>query len=527
MGIRFNERAVASGSMAKRSWRAPVALLACALALALAACLVPTTKAAAYFSFGTVGVSLGSSYASLQVGSSTSVSVSISPSSSDQTLGCGMAKCPQVCDTEESLAAGYSCFDANGQCTCSGRSYSTYYPDAYASSSNAGVATAYLSGSTLVVTANGPGSATITVGASLRQYADGAASLQVDVSSPVSSGGSSSGDVGSPAPAPAPSVPSATPSATGVPQAAEAVESKSDELNETVLDTVAGKVILVERNGHEDAPAQLAKIVGTSDQVVFWQGASSEHPDYSWTFVGADLAENAASMPFDPTLSISKLGTGNVSNIMKQAKDGLVLDFAHEGPLPGTASLYVNVDASFADGTKLGLYCYDEDACAFKQVETEVTVEGGYASFKIDHCSSWALSTDDLAAYRLQETNTPGAKAQAERAVQAQDNIADEGSNGWIVPVAVGIVVVAAAVVAAVVLVRRRKRADNGADAAQSGASESGETFVSGAAFDAADKSKATFSDCSGEGDSTGSASVDDATAEVPPVAKDEPDDAR
>ena len=53
---RFGRDAAASGAGAVRSWRAPMALFACALVLALVACLIPATKAAAYFIFGTVDV---------------------------------------------------------------------------------------------------------------------------------------------------------------------------------------------------------------------------------------------------------------------------------------------------------------------------------------------------------------------------------------------------------------------------------------------------------------------------------------
>lgn len=460
---RFGREAAAFGAGAVHSWRAPMALFACALALALVACLIPTTKAAAYFSFGTVSVSLGSSYASLQPGTSTSVSVSLSPASSDQTLGCGMAKCPQVCDTEESVAAGYSCFDANGQCTCMGRQYSTYYPSAYASSSNSGVASAYLSGSTLVITANGAGSATITVGASLRQYADGAASIQVDVSAPPapdtgsegSTGGSGTSVPESPSSTPDTSAPSTTPSAAGIPQAATALESRDDGVNEQVLETAGGKVILAECNSYLDAPATLVKIVGTNDQVIFWSGASSERPDYSWTFTGDKLADDAATRPFDPTITVSKLGTGNVSNVMKQVKDGIVLEFAQKGDLPGEAVVYVNVDAAYGDGSALSLYDFDEQQCTFEQAAVDTPVEAGYASFSLTSAPpARALSTDNLASYELEETNTPGAVS-----VSKQDNIADEGTNGWIVPVAVGIVVVAILAIIAVVLVRRRKAA--------------------------------------------------------------------
>lgn len=460
-----------------RAWSAPAALLALALALALVASFVPLSQASAYFNFGTVGVSLGTTYVSLQAGASTNVSVSINPSASDQTQGCGMAKCPQSCDTKETIAAGYACFDANGQCTCNGGGYSTYYPQSYASSSNAGVASAYMSGSTLVITANGAGSATITVGASLRQYTDGAAYVQVDVSAPPapveppSSGGSSSGGTssgggsssGGEAPA---ALPSAAPSSSGVPEAAEAVESRDDDVNEKEMETDGGKVILSECNSHLDAPATLAKIVGTEDQVIFWSGTSSERPDYSWTFTGDKLKEDAADRAFDPTIAVSKLGTGNVANIMKQAKDGIVLDFAHSGDLPGEASVYVNVDASFDDGTVLKLYCFDPDKVAFGEAEAETTVEAGYASFTLTHCSTWALSTDDLSGYQLQETNTPGAKKQAtSQTAGASDTIgSDAGAGSWIVPAAAGIVALAAIAGAVVLVVRRRKRAGEGED---------------------------------------------------------------
>ncbi len=443
-----------------RAWTAPAAMLAAALALALAACLVPTTKAAAYYNFGTVGVYPGGSYLSVQAGQSTSTSISVDPSSSDQTLGCGMAKCPQVCTSEGATEAGYTCFDVNGQCTCAGTSYSTYYPEVYASSSNSGVATAYVSGGTLVVTGNSAGSATITVTASLRQWTTNSASIQVDVVAPPTSGGSTSSGGGGESPsseAPATSLPAAsTPSAAGVPQEATATESKDDALNETVIETVAGKVIVVEKNSFLETRVQFEKIIGTKDQVVFWSGSSSDRPDYSWTFVGEDVSADSPFLDFDPTITVSKLGTGNVSNIMKQAKDGLVMEFAHEGDLPGEASVYVKVGDAFADGTELGLFCFDDKSKRFERVQDGLKVQDGYVSFKTNHCSTWAFSTDDLASYEVEETNTPGAVS-----VNKQDNIADEGSNGWIVPVAVGIVVVAAAVVVVVVLVRRRKRADN------------------------------------------------------------------
>lgn len=427
---------------------APAAMLVAAVVLALVASLVPMAKASAYYGFDTVGVSTGSAYLTVQEGSSASTSVTVTPSSDSQTLGCGMAKCPQVCMTDDAIEAGYSCFDANGQCTCSGPKYSTYYPEVSASSSNSGVATAYVSGGTLVVTGHSAGSATITVNASLRQWTSNSASVQIQVSAPSSSStgaatGSASSGSASSSSAPLSSAP--------LPEAAQASDSRDDALNETVTETVAGKVYSVESNGFLSTSEELGKIVGTTDQVVFWSGSSSSSPDYSWTFVG-DEVDGAASLEFDPTITVSELGTGYVSNVMKQSQGGLVLEFAHDGALPGTASIYVKAEGVFSDGQSVRLFCFNEDERRFEAVEgDDLRVEGGYVSFKIDHCSTLALSADDLASYSVEEVNTP-------RAIAADEPVGTE--QGWAVPAAVVVVVLAVVgAMAAVAVARRRRRA--------------------------------------------------------------------
>lgn len=437
----------------------PRALVALSLVLALIVSFVPGTQAAAYYNFGTVNIYSGASYLSVQAGQSTSTSISVDPSSDDQTLGCGMAKCPQVCTSEGAIEAGYTCFDVNGQCTCAGTAYSTYYPEVFASSSNSGVATAYVSGGTLVVTGNSVGTATITVSASLRQWTNNSTSIQVTVTPAASSGessggGSSGGGASSSGGSAGTSAPSVPPSTSGIPQEATATDSRDDALNETVIETVAGKVYVVEKNSFLETRPVLEKIVGTQDQAVFWFGASSERPDYSWTFVGTDVAADSPYLEFDPTITVSKLGTGDVSNIMKQAEDGLVMEFAHEGELPGEASIYVKVDGSFADGTELRLFSFDDEEKCFRAEQEGIKVEGGYASFKTDHCSTWAFSTDDLARYEVEETNTPGAIAVDKKDVIA----AEQSTNPVLIAVAIAVVVVAL-LVAVMLVVRRARRA--------------------------------------------------------------------
>lgn len=463
-------------------------LLAAALVVALVASLLPLAQASAYYNLGTVSVQAGAARLTVQAGSTTSASVSVTPASDDQTLGCGMAQCPQVCTSGGAAEAGYTCFDVNGQCTCAGKAYSTYYAEVSATSSNSGVATAYVSGGTLVVQGHAAGSATITVNASLRQWTSGSTTVQVDVTAPATSGGSSSsggsGSMGGAATAAPGSSGGAGASAQGgsgahaaasagastaaIPQEAEVAVSRDDAKNETVTETVAGTVYSVEANSYLDTAEELGRIAGTGDQAVFWSGPSSDKPIWSWTFRGEDVSAEGASQPFDPTITVSKLGTGDVSNIMSQAKDGLVLDFAHDGMLPGKASIYVKVDGTFPDGSSVGLYLFSDAERRFERVQDGVSVADGYASFTIDHCSTWALSTDDLTGYAVEETNTPGAIA-----ADSSASIAADEPSVPVAGIAGGVVVVACVAVAAAIAVRRR-RAGAGAAVDVESAAEAG-----------------------------------------------------
>ena len=435
---------------------AKAAAVALSLMLAFAALPLFSTQAFAYFNFGTVQISLGGSNVSVQAGASTRVSVTVSPSSSDQTLGCGMAKCPQVCSGEGAIAAGYTCFDTNGQCTCAGSSYSTYYPQVSASSSNSAIASASVSGSSIVIEGKQPGTATINVNASLRQYTSNSTSLQVTVT------GSGSSNSGSGASGTGQSTATPKTDNVSIPDEANTMESRDDQFNEQIVETVAGKVYIAECNAYLNASEELAKIKGTTDQAVFWSGSSSTHPDYSWTFHGEDIPDNVETLNFDPTIALSKMGTGFVANIMGQAKDGLVMDFTHEGALPCEATLYVNVDAAYPDGETLGLYCYDEDADVFAKVMDGLNVQDGYATFKIVHCSTWAFSTDSLDSYNQLEVNTPGA-------ARASEGTMGASVPAWVIPVSIAIVAVAAVGVAVYFLVSRRRRAAVAAPASRIG----------------------------------------------------------
>lgn len=458
--------------------RRMVAVL-CAAALFSTLCI--PTQAWAYFSKPAVGIYFGSSAISLTTGSSSSVALTIDPSSESQLPGCGMSICPQACnglETPEGVMGG--CLNEAGWCTCGGTGYYTEYTQVTVSSSNPYVARASASGGALSIQALSPGTATITVYATLAKHVDTSASMTVTVSDPApsssdtssgggSTGGSSGGSTGgagggstgggSGTGSGTVSVTAAGSSATSAAAAAASASGGDDKVVE--LQTEDGKkVIVAKATDAASAAEELKKVAGTEGTVTFWSGGTLDAPSISWTFKGSDLSADA-DLNIDPTVQVSRKGTDDVATLLTDVKSAIVMDFAHSGKLPATAEVYVRASGVYEDGSKVNLYTYNEDERKFELVQEDIEVKDGYAVYSIDHCSTWALSDEDLTACEFPVDDSSDVVAANEVDVHAKDG------TPYIIGGIAAAVVVAAAV--AVVLVRRKRAGAIPVDAAGEG----------------------------------------------------------
>ncbi len=449
--------------------------------VAIAATLCFPAPALAYFSKPAVGVYFGSSSLSLTTGSSGTVSVSVDMWSESQLPGCGMSVCPQECgnlSTPGGVVGG--CLSADGWCQCAGVTYVTAYTQLSVASSNPSVARASISGGALSISAYSPGTATITVYSSLAKHAEGTGSMTVTVSEPSSSspdtpsgggstGGSSGGSTGgsgggstgggSGTGSGTVSVTAASSSATSAAAAAASASGGDDKVVE--LQTEDGKkVIVAKATDAASAAEELKKVAGTEGTVTFWSGGTLDAPSISWTFKGSDLSADA-DLNIDPTVQVSRRGTDDVATLLTDVKSAIVMDFAHSGTLPATAEVYVRASGVYGDGSKVGLYTYNEDERKFELVQEDIEVKDGYAVYSIDHCSTWALSDEDLTACEFPTDDSSDVVAANEVDVHAKDG------TPYVIGGIAAAVVVAAAV--AVVLVRRKRAGAIPADAAGEG----------------------------------------------------------
>lgn len=462
-------------------------ILGSALAVGLAATLslggVPGV-AWAYFSKPAPSISVAGGV-SVASGSSTTIACTVSPEAESQLPGCGMAECPQACDglvkPGDSKPGG--CLDANGWCTCAGTGYYTAYTSVQVSSSDPSVARASYASGVLSIVGYRPGTATISISASLSKHAPSAASTTVTVydnattpSNPSNNGGSPSGS-GSGAPSGGTVSVTAVGGTTAIAAAAAAAAASGGEKQVVEMEAEDGsKTIVVEAEDAATAAEELGKIVGTNGTVTFWSGGALGSPAISWTFKGEDIAEDA-DLNIDPTVTVSKRGTGDVSKLMADVDKAIVMDFAHSGDLPAPAEVFVRASDVFSDGDELSLFTYNEDSQKFERVEDGVKVADGYATFTIDHCSVWALSEDDLTKLEM-----PAGDSAAPTDATQVDVHAQSGTP-YVVALAIAVVVVVAAV-AAVVVVRRKKAAAL-AGAAEQDASADADNVVESAADNA------------------------------------------
>jgi hypothetical protein len=78
---------------------------------------------------------------------------------------------------------------------------------------------------------------------------------------------------------------------------------------------------------------------------------------YYWIFKGVSTQEQSK---VDTNIRFASANEEKIHELSNYA-DGLVLNFAHEGPIPEGTSVRIYVGDQFADGTILKLYLFDNE----------------------------------------------------------------------------------------------------------------------------------------------------------------------
>lgn len=87
---------------------------------------------------------------------------------------------------------------------------------------------------------------------------------------------------------------------------------------------------------------------------------------------------------------------------------GTVVTFSHSGELPSKAKVSVATGNLYSNGDKLFLYYFNEATGNFELKAKDITVANGFATFEIDHCSSYVLSKVEIKKSATTETGKLG-----------------------------------------------------------------------------------------------------------------------
>ena len=187
---------------------------------------------------------------------------------------------------------------------------------------------------------------------------------------------------------------------------------------------------------------------------------------YSWNFSGSELKDAST------VINSFKIETGAKVDAVSAAvaatgTDGTTetIHFTHDGLLPGTAT--VKERTSLPDGTSY-LYYYNPSTGKLEEVG-EAKVEGGWVTYKIEHCCDYVLSSKVLnllpaptpatPATTTPATTTPVTTTPATTApVQAAATVTapNTGDNTGIMA-GISLLVVAIALVSAAEFMRRKR----------------------------------------------------------------------
>ena len=383
-----------------------------------------TVPVLAYFDRGPVTVTVGQTAVELKEGENATVSIQVTPASGSQLPGCGMAECPQTCGEKE-------CLNGDGECMCSGLDYKTYYAGVETSTGNAGIATAGYSGGVLTILGIAPGQTTVTVTGMLRQYRQDSKTISVTVlakaasapqpsipaegtpadtapvvkpvtpSTPIPTAEQTHLPTGTAPPA-ASLIPTATPIPTAVPAPtatsgataaipAASPEPKPEKNGERTVMSDRGLVIFVPIE--EDVlmgKEQMRRFMGQQATLTFECKDTAGNVSYSWSFATQDIR---TPMDMDLTIRTSQQGNEALRKAAENRKS-LFLDLAHQGTLPGSATVCVRAEPAFATGAELRLYRFRSEDGKAALLAQGLKVENGYVSIDLEEGGTYFLTAD-------------------------------------------------------------------------------------------------------------------------------------
>ncbi len=110
--------------------------------------------------------------------------------------------------------------------------------------------------------------------------------------------------------------------------------------------------------------------------------------EYIWNFKGSEISDSSKSL--NPDMEVQDEYDEKIQELVKNDKKVSVLNFKNSGILPGVATVKIYVGDKYKDGQELTCSYFDETNNILTE-EQNLTVEDGFITIKITHCSDYVL----------------------------------------------------------------------------------------------------------------------------------------
>ena len=148
---------------------------------------------------------------------------------------------------------------------------------------------------------------------------------------------------------------------------------------------------------------------------------SINYGNITWKFE-SDTITKTDTM-FTPTVQVSTEKFEHIKS--EDITDGLYVEFAYDGQLPGKADITIFVGTDkFGEGQKdLNLYYYNDSTSEYEEMGT-VKYNNGNVTLSLDHCSTYVLTEEKLGVTETPEV--PGENEETTTPTTETDNEKDE-----------------------------------------------------------------------------------------------------
>lgn len=148
----------------------------------------------------------------------------------------------------------------------------------------------------------------------------------------------------------------------------------------------------------------LNEIKESQKEVTFNVLDTTNKVKYSWTFDGKNMT-TLDSEKLDLNIDFK---TAHQKEITKQVQQDNIfyMQFAYHGKLPASTVIKVDVSSQYKDGDLIYLYYFNEINNTIEKSSSAIKVENGYAQFKLDHCSTYFFTEQEISNPPITEDTT-------------------------------------------------------------------------------------------------------------------------